>query len=773
MRPIRKILLREQALTFGAVILVLAGLAWMGLSRALDHQIQARSEESLVRLGRDLRIYLQEGERIGDTVANFWESGVLRLGDPIKAQRLLYPLVEEAPSITGLLVATPDGQGLLLHRESGGITSRITTSAENGRLETRQLAEGWVSALPDAEFSIDQLRQRPWFQAAIKGNGPRWVGAYTFALAYTQGVSYVIPIRKATGELEAVVCVDLRLDVLSRRVWEARPTPGSLAMVCDGTRHALLVPLNAPTPGGPIGTEDFQKRIGPDFLPLFHQLLMDWERGGHPTAPIHLNRLTERYSGQVMRLQGLTGLDWYLCLAIPNRDYLSASYRLVLVLFLIGTAFLALIVWRIQRFAQRLGDPLDRLAQSALALGEGRMDGPVDTDLTEIRAVDEALRKAGQAIQNEAQMKMQLEHSQRLETVGTLAGGIAHDVNNQLASVLGQISLAEELLPREHPATYRIIRAQQAVERCSQMVRSLLSFSHQAKPLLRVMDLNELVTHTASLLERILGGLIRMELIESPCLPPILGERIQLEQVILNLAVNARDSMPKGGKLTIRTMPVGEDKVCLSVEDTGTGIPADILPRIFDPFFTTKEVGKGTGLGLAMVFSIVQAHGGRVEVDSQEGVGTRFRLFFDAHDVSEMDEEESHAHEHSNHSFEGLRILVAEDEPNLRELLTEAFEQRGAQVVAAPDGAVAWKKFQRTPFDLVVSDQRMPECTGLELLSRIRQSGSQVPMILASGFGLEGLDGELSRDPHLRFLTKPCMIHDFFRTAAELLAQRV
>jgi two-component system cell cycle sensor histidine kinase/response regulator CckA len=352
--------------------------------------------------------------------------------------------------------------------------------------------------------------------------------------------------------------------------------------------------------------------------------------------------------------------------------------------------FLGLIVWRIQRFSRRVGDPLDRLAQSAMALGEGRVDGPVETDLTEIRTVDEALRKAGQAIQNEAEIKLQLEHSQRLETVGTLAGGIAHDVNNQLASVLGQISLAEEMLPKEHPASYRLIRAQQAVERCSQMVRSLLSFSHQARPILRVMDLNELVTHTASLLERILGGLIRMEVIESPCLPPILGERVQLEQVILNLAVNARDAMPNGGKLTIRTLPIGEDKVCLSIEDTGMGIPAEILPRIFDPFFTTKEVGKGTGLGLAMVFSIVQAHGGRVEVDSQEGVGTRFRIFLEAHDARELEDEERKANEPFQYSFDGLSILVAEDEPNLRELLTEAFEQRGAEVVAAPDGAVAW-----------------------------------------------------------------------------------
>jgi two-component system cell cycle sensor histidine kinase/response regulator CckA len=479
-----------------------------------------------------------------------------------------------------------------------------------------------------------------------------------------------------------------------------------------------------------------------------------------------------RYAGRVLPLKGVEGLEWQLCLAVPEHDYLGSTHRMAVILGLIGLAFLALTVWRIHHLAKRLGDPLDALTHSAMALGEGRQPEPVTSNLLEVQTLDEALQKAGHALRKEAEMQLKLEHSQRLETLGTLTGGIAHDVNNQLASVLGQISLAGEHLPQGHPSLYRMHRAEQAVERCAQMLKSLLSFSHQVPPELRAVDLNELVSHTSSLLERVLGGLIRIEVIHSPCLPPILGEPVQLEQVILNLAINSRDAMPEGGKLTLRTLAVGKNQVCLSVEDTGAGIPKEILPQIFDPFFTTKEMGKGTGLGLAMVFGIVQNHGGRIEVDSQEGVGTRFRIFFEAQSAPAPQEPAREAPERSLHSFASVHILVAEDEPNLRELLTEAFSQRGAEVDAAPDGEIAWKKFQRGSYDLVISDQRMPECTGLELLSRIRATQSQVPMILASGFGLEGMMGELAKDPRLRFLAKPCMIHDFFSTAAELLASQ-
>ena len=771
MLPVRRLLLREQALTFGAVIAVLAALTWVGVGRAIDHQVQARSQENLLRLSRDVLAYLHEGERLGDTTANYLQLGLVSMDRPVAAEQLLRPLLVQFPSVSSLAVLDSDGRGLWIKRRNEHLSAWVLTKGERGVI-ARPLVGGWISALPESDEVQDALSPS-WIQCLREVPTPRWIEQEHRCGLHE--AAFVVPIKEPSTvhPSGSFVAVNMTLEPLARKVWDTRPTPGSLALICDGQRRALLVPMDQPLSQRARPGEAELKPIGPDHLPLFGHLLNQWEVKGHARDLFRLWRNGQTYSGRVLRLPELDGLDWRLCVVVPDRDYMGPLYRLAWILFATGGVFLGLILWRIQKFSRRLGDPLDGLAHSAAALGEGRLAEPVESNLAEIRAVDEALRKAGKALKNESEMKLKLEHSQRLETVGTLAGGIAHDVNNQLAAVLGQISLAAELLPEDHGAAYRIHRAEQAVERCSQMIKSLLSFTHRVKPELRVLDLNDLVSQTASLLERILGGLIRMELIQSPCLPPILGERVQLEQVILNLAVNARDAMPQGGKLTLRTLPVGEDQVCLSVEDTGFGIPKENLDRVFDPFFTTKDVGKGTGLGLAMVFGIVQSHDARIEMDSQEGVGTRFRVFFKAQGGWAIEEQETLIIDPSVHSFAGLRILVADDEPNLRELIAEAFEQRGAQVEMAVDGDMAWKKFKRQaeqqPFDLVVSDQRMPECTGLELLARIRESGAKTPMILASGFGLEGLDGELARDPNLRFLSKPCMIRDFFKVAKELL----
>jgi CheY-like chemotaxis protein len=205
------------------------------------------------------------------------------------------------------------------------------------------------------------------------------------------------------------------------------------------------------------------------------------------------------------------------------------------------------------------------------------------------------------------------------------------------------------------------------------------------------------------------------------------------------------------------------------VGDTGTGIAEAVRPRIFEPFFTTKEIGKGSGLGLAMAHSILEAHGGRIEVDSQVDVGTAFRIHLRVHEESTKAVEDHAPVSRAPQHFAGRRILVAEDDPNLRELLSDAFTQAQAEVAAAQDGLIAWNLFQQSPFDLVISDQRMPECTGLELLGRIRAAGSTVPVILASGYGLEGMEGELTKDPRLRFFVKPFAIRSLFAAALELL----
>jgi len=241
----------------------------------------------------------------------------------------------------------------------------------------------------------------------------------------------------------------------------------------------------------------------------------------------------------------------------------------------------------------------------------------------------------------------------------------------------------------------------------------------------------------------------------------------------MNLAVNARDAMPKGGSLTLRTFRDEEGRVCVEVQDTGTGIPEHLLPHIFEPFVTTKEATKGTGLGLAMVFGIVKAHQGRIQAENAPGGGARFLLCLPPARQDTPDETPLQADPCGDGAcLAGRRILVAEDETLLRDLLADALTQARAQVTAAPDGGVAWQAWQKGRFDLVLSDHRMPDCTGLELLKRIRATGSEVPFILLSGQGVDGLETTLAQAPGVRFLPKPFELSRLLALMTEMLAAR-
>jgi CheY-like chemotaxis protein len=316
----------------------------------------------------------------------------------------------------------------------------------------------------------------------------------------------------------------------------------------------------------------------------------------------------------------------------------------------------------------------------------------------------------------------------------------------------------------------RIQRAEEATRRSAQTTKALLSFSHQSRPELRRMDLNAQVRDTSAILDRLLGGRIRLNLSLMEGLPPIAGDSIQLEQVLMNLAVNARDAMPHGGDLSLRTFLEAEGGVGLEVQDTGGGIPEALLPHIFEPFITTKPLGKGTGLGLAMVFGIVKAHQGWVRADNPPGGGARFRISLPPAEGELWTGPSPHARIlTAGVRLAGRRVLLVEDEVPLRELLADALTLARVQVTAAPDGAVAWRAWQAGVFDLVLSDQRMPDCTGLELLERIRSSGSEVPFILASGQGLEGFEEALVRDRRVRLLPKPFELPRLMALMEEML----
>ena len=377
-------------------------------------------------------------------------------------------------------------------------------------------------------------------------------------------------------------------------------------------------------------------------------------------------------------------------------------------------------------------------------------------------------------------LENQINQSQKMDMVGQLAGGIAHDFNN----VLSAIMMANDFLLNAHkptdPSFQDIMQIKQNATRAATLVRQLLAFSRRQTLRPQVLDLGDALSDLTMLLRRLIGEKVKLDLVHGRDLWPVKVDVSQFEQVIVNLAVNARDAMPDGGKLTVRTvnlpaleaeklsykgMPAA-DYVRIDVVDTGTGIPADIVDKIFEPFFSTKEVGKGTGLGLSTVYGIVKQTGGFVYVDSEAGQGTSFRIFLPRHHPEqEMPEaagngavkEPAEAKRAADLTGQGT-ILLVEDEDGLRSLNARGLRSRGYSVIEAANGVEAMEALEQKngAVDLVVSDVVMPEMDGPTLLKAMRARNPDLKIIFVSGYAEDAFDKSVLRDDEqFAFLPKP------------------
>jgi two-component system cell cycle sensor histidine kinase/response regulator CckA len=383
----------------------------------------------------------------------------------------------------------------------------------------------------------------------------------------------------------------------------------------------------------------------------------------------------------------------------------------------------------------------------------------------------------------------QLKQSQKMEQIGTLAGGIAHDFNN----VLGAIMMATDFLVSAHkptdPSFQDIMQIRQNTNRAASLVRHLLAFSRRQTLRPQVIDLGESLSDLTMLLRRLIGENVTLSVNHGRDLWPVKVDIAQFEQVIVNLAVNARDAMPDGGKLTLRTanvgaeeaarmrnqgMPIGE-YVLIEVADTGTGIAPEIKDKIFDPFFTTKEVNKGTGLGLSTVFGIVKQSGGFIYVDTKLGEGTAFRIFLpryipgvDDVQVPQLPEATGPALAQTLAAADEVRrtaadltgqgtILLVEDEDGLRALNARGLASRGYTVIEAGNGVEAIEALERQggAIDLVVSDVVMPEMDGPTLLKELRKRNPALKIIFVSGYAEDAFEKSLPDRSQFEFLAKP------------------
>ncbi|MGD1886236.1 MAG: response regulator, partial [Cohaesibacteraceae bacterium] len=420
----------------------------------------------------------------------------------------------------------------------------------------------------------------------------------------------------------------------------------------------------------------------------------------------------------------------------------------------------------------------DLIGQSSAQLFVSSV-GDEDTSETLVFLIDTTEQKA---------LEQQFTQTQKMMAFGQLAGGVAHDFNNMLQAIMGNV----DLMMLNHSATdpsYRYLSAiRQNCNRAAALVRHLLAFSRKQTLRPQVMRMDEVLSDLSMTVDRLVGETVKLEVDIAGDVWPVMADLTQLENVLINLAVNARDAMPRGGSLKMTTRNVMEeecasfglkgfvpaDYVLAAVTDTGTGIPPEILDKIFEPFFTTKDVGKGTGLGLSTVYGTIKQTGGFIYPDSTVGEGTTFSIFLPRYQGAEAAVTE--AAQIQNQPQEDLTgaasVLLVEDDESVRMVNATLLRSGGYTVFEADSGVEALDVLEEEAdtIQLIVSDVVMPEMDGPTLLQEVRTRYPDMKFIFVSGYAEDAFAKNLPEDQPFTFLAKPFTMKDFAETVKRVLA---
>jgi signal transduction histidine kinase/CheY-like chemotaxis protein len=401
----------------------------------------------------------------------------------------------------------------------------------------------------------------------------------------------------------------------------------------------------------------------------------------------------------------------------------------------------------------------------------------------------EALQAANVAllrdIEERKKLEAQLVQSQKMESIGTLAGGIAHDFNNILNIISGYAFLLTESSGHKEQMDESINVINETVRRGSALVQQLLALGKTSGTRFALLNINSLAQNLLKIVRETFQKTIELSFFSDPDIPAILGDKIQIEQVLLNVLVNARDAMPDGGKLVLKTysvdgttlqfgQPTAGSYVCLEVIDSGIGMDENTRNRIFEPFFSTKETSQRAGLGLSVVYGIIKNHRGYIDVESKPGCGSTFRIYIPAASVGDVivEDRARDARPTPNGFHDNATVLLIEDESTALSVLSKVLGNRAFKILTASDGETAVEIFKQHSemVDVVLLDIGLPKMSGRDVLRRIKALKPSVKIVIASGYLESDLQPDLARDSIAAFIQKPYMIDNVIDVLREVIA---
>ncbi len=664
-----------------------------------------------------------------------------------------------AASAVAQLVQRPgaqgrDSAGLAANRDlaafalGGGSRTRATAALTRRQFpsDTQKVFAALLDSAGTPLLTAQRSARRPEFLLRSVRNGEvrgdtAWVGPIE-DIGGIPGVSYARPLRAAGGRLAGYL-VETRLIGSVRAIRPVRDLVGSRATILIGQ----------PTAG----------------------VWTDHERISAP-PPVRFTRATiARFDRGVGAAAFIPGTPWMIWLSQPDEAVLAPTKTLLWSILPLGVLIALLGAALMYRMARRITHPLAELTDVAEGVARDTHALPRTDELpAEIKGADEitrlrfAFERMADRVAERHALEQQLRHAQKMEAVGRLAGGVAHDFNNLLTAIRSYADLMLDDMPPYDPKRGDVLEIRKAAERAAALTSQLLAFSRKSLLQPRVLDTGAVLADVQGMLRRLMVEDIRVEIAAPEGLWPVKADRGQLEQVIVNLAVNARDAMPDGGTLRIsaenevllhpvatrqESVPPGE-YVAIRVSDTGIGMDSTTQNRVFEPFFTTKPVGQGTGLGLATVHGIVAQSGGYVTVDSQPARGTTFTVYLPrALEKPNRDSGGNVANAKGNNET----VLLVEDEASVRALSRRVLVRAGFRVIeaASPKEALVLAETHAKEIRLVLSDVVMPEMSGPVLVAKLSQVVPHARVLYISGYTDDEVIGRGIANPGIMLLQKP------------------